>query len=212
MQTEQEKFWSTEFGKEYSDRNSWQSDQEWDEFYINTWGKSKIEINQLVMKGLPKDIKILEVGCNIGQQLRGFQRMGFTNLYGIELQQYAVEKGKENTVSINLIQGSGFDLPFKDGYFDLVCTNGVLIHISPADHKAFMREVIRCSSKYILGWEYYSDTVTDIIYRGNKGFLWKADFSGIYQQVDSSISKVKGVKVPYVNEPTNSDEIFLLTK
>ena len=42
--------------------------------------------------------------------------------------QYAVEKGKENTKGINIIQGSAFDLPYKDNYFDLVCTNGVLIH------------------------------------------------------------------------------------
>lgn len=212
MQTEQEKFWSTEFGKEYSDRNSWQTDADWDKFYVDTWGKNKLEINEMVMSDLPKDIKILEVGCNIGQQLRGFQRMGFTNLYGIELQQYAVEKGKQNTVGINMIQGSGFDLPFKDGYFDLVCTNGVLIHISPNDHEAFMKEVIRCSSKYILGWEYFAEEVTDINYRGNKGFLWKADFAGIYQKVDPSVKKVKGFKLPYVAEPTNSDEIFLLTK
>jgi len=57
--------------------------------------------------------------------------MGFTNLYGIELQWYAVEKAKEYTKGINIIQGSGFDIPFKDGYFDLVITNGVLIHIAP---------------------------------------------------------------------------------
>ena len=84
------------------------------------------------MKDLPMDIRILEVGCNIGNQLRGFQRMGFTSLYGVELQQYAVEKAKMATRNINIIQGSGFDLPFKDNFFDLVCTNVVLIHISPA--------------------------------------------------------------------------------
>lgn len=210
--TKQEKFWSSEFGEEYSDRNSWQSDNDWDQFYIDTWGQSKLDINNIVMSDLHRDIKILEVGCNIGQQLRGFQRMGFKNLYGLEIQNYAVEKAKENTKGINIIQGSAFDLPFKDGYFDLVCTNGVLIHIHPDDHHKFMSEASRCSSKYIMGWEYFEDRITDINYRGNTGFLWKADFAKIYESVDQSLKKVKSQKIPYVNSPENKDEIFLLSK
>ncbi len=210
--TKQEEFWSNEFGQEYSDRNSWQSDSDWDQFYIDTWGKTKLEINDMVMSELPKDIRILEVGCNIGQQLRGFQRMGFENLYGLELQHYAVEKAKENTKGINIIQGSGFDLPFKDGFFDLVCTNGVLIHIAPQDHEKFMKEVNRCSSKYVMGWEYFAEEVTDINYRGNAGFLWKADFAKIYQSVNPELKVVAKNQVPYVGQPENKDEIFLLEK
>lgn len=56
-------------------------------------------------------------------QLKCLQEMGFTNLYGVELQAYAVQRSKEFTEGINIIQGSGFDVPFKDGFFDLVCTN-----------------------------------------------------------------------------------------
>lgn len=210
--TKQEEFWSNDFGQEYSDRNFWQSDKEWDQFYKDTWGKNKLEINDLVMKNLPRDIKILEVGCNIGQQLRGFQRMGFKNLFGLELQQYAVEKAKENTKGINVIQGSGFDLPFKDGYFDLVCTNGVLIHIAPEDHEKFMKEAVRCSSKYILGWEYFAEEVTEINYRGNTGFLWKANFAKIYQSVAPKLKEVAKHQVAYVHQPENNDQIFLLSK
>ena len=40
--------------------------------------------------------------------------MGFTDLYGIELQKYAVEKAKANTEYINIIQDSPFDIPYKD--------------------------------------------------------------------------------------------------
>lgn len=210
--TKQEEFWSTEFGEEYSDRNSWQTDAEWDQFYIDTWGQSKIDINNIVMADLPRDIKILEVGCNIGQQLRGFQRMGFENLYGLEIQPYAVEKAKENTKGINIIQGSAFDLPFKDGFFDLVCSNGVLIHISPDDHHKFMSEAVRCSSKYIMGWEYFEEDVTHINYRGNTGFLWKANFAKIYQDIAPELKVLKRHQIPYVNSPENKDEIFFLSK
>jgi len=68
--------------------------------------------------------RILEVGCNVGNQLRMLQRMGFNNLYGIELQQYAIEKAKALTKRINIIHGVADDIPFKDGYFDMVFTSG----------------------------------------------------------------------------------------
>ncbi|MDF2379956.1 methyltransferase domain-containing protein [Nostoc ellipsosporum NOK] len=212
--TQQENFWKQDFGKEYSDRNSWQTDNDWDSFYITNWGSTKLDINDAVLKDLPRDIRILEVGCNIGMQLKGFQRMGFTNLYGIELQQYAVEKAKQFTQNINIIQGSGFDLPFKDGYFDLVCTNGVLIHIAPADHHRIMSEIYRCTNRYIMGWEYYAPEITDINYRGNTGFLWKADFLKIYQDQFPDLKVVARKQYPYLteNDKGNTDEIFLLSK
>jgi pseudaminic acid biosynthesis-associated methylase len=214
INTEQENFWKKEFGKEYSDRNSWQSDTEWDEFYKANWGSTKLDINRSVLKDLPKDSKILEVGCNIGMQLRGFQRMGFENLYGIELQHYAVEKAKQITENINIIQGSGFDLPFRDNYFDLVCTNGVLIHIAPVDHKKIMTEIYRCTKKYIMGWEYFAPEITEINYRGNTGYLWKADYAGIYLSFFPLLKVVERKKYLYVSEKEkgNTDEIFLLSK
>jgi len=95
MTTKQEQFWGSSFGKEYTDRNKWGSDEEWDKIYIDTWGLTKLEINDKVLKDVPREIKILEVGCNYGAQLRGLQRMGFTHLYGVELQPYAVEIRKK---------------------------------------------------------------------------------------------------------------------
>jgi pseudaminic acid biosynthesis-associated methylase len=213
MNTTQEKFWQGDFGKTYTERNSFDQ-SEWDEVYRKTWGLTKIEMNERAMAGLSKDIRILEVGCNVGMQLSGFQRMGFKNLYGIELQPYAVEKAKKNTKDINIIQGSGFDIPFKDEYFDLVCTNGVLIHIAPGDLNKIMSEIFRCSNKYIMGFEYFAEEVTDIEYRGNKGFLWKADYEKIYRMNFPSLKPVKKDFYKYItaSEKGNTDCMFLLQK
>src|SRR5688500_3383691 len=101
--TNQEKFWKSDFGKEYTDRNNWKDDEDWDKIYLDTWGMTKLEINNKILKDLPRDIKILEVGCNYGAQLRGFQRMGFKNLYGVDLQPYAVEKSKKIFSDLNII-------------------------------------------------------------------------------------------------------------
>ena len=209
--TKQEHFWNSEFGKEYTDRNDWNDDDGWDKIYKDTWGMTKLEINDKVLREIPRDIKILEVGCNYGAQLRGFQRMGFENLYGVELQSYAVEKSKEKYQGLNIIQGSGFDLPFKDGFFDLVCTNGVLIHISPNDHYGFMKEIYRCSKKYIMGWEYYNQELKELNYRDHAGFMWKADFAKIYQANFPGLVLKNEVLVKYIAS-NNQDSIFLLNK
>lgn len=211
MTTVQEQFWKGDFGKDYTDRNKWTNDEEWDKTYLDTWGLTKLEINNKVLKDLPKDIRILEVGCNYGVQLRGLQRMGFTNLYGIELQPYAVEQSKRAFSGLNIITGSGFDMPFKDGFFDLVCTNGVLIHISPDDHYGFMKEICRCSKKYIMGWEYYNEDLKALNYRNNQGYMWKADFAGIYKNYFPELREIEKHFIKYVaNE--NVDAIFLLEK
>ena len=213
IHTEQEKFWSGDFGQQYSDRNNW-TVEAYDDFYKSQWGFAKTDINNDCIGHLPKDIKILEVGCNIGLQLRCLQQMGFTNLYGVELQQYAVEKAKSITQHINIVQGSGFDIPFKDHYFDIVVTNGVLIHIAPEDHFKMMAEMMRCSKKYIWGWEYYAPEITNINYRGNEGFLWKADFSKIFQHYFPELKEVYRKMYPYIpeNQKGNTDYMYLLEK
>ena len=212
IKNSQENFWSSDFGKEYTDRNS-RNKQDWDKFYLDTYGVTKTLINNKALESLPKDIKILEVGCNTGMQLIGLQNMGFTNLYGIELQPYAVEQAKKYTQNINIIQGSGFELPFKDNYFDLVSTNGVLIHIAPENLKNFMSEIVRCSKKYVTGFEYFVEgNVQNINYRGNDGFLWKADYCGIYQDTFSNLSPIKKDFYPYLEDKNLVDCMFLLEK
>lgn len=211
--TQQEQFWAGDFGQQYTDRNTYDP-QAWDDFYRQTWGHTKIDINAQFIGDLPRDIRILEVGCNTGMQLRGLQSMGFTNLYGVELQPYAVEKAKQHTTGINIIQGSGFDLPFRDGFFDVVCTNGVLIHIAPDDLPKFMGEMVRCSRQFIWGFEYYADELKAIPYRGHDGFLWKADYGKLFEQLFPQLRLVKRTLFPYINsgEQGNVDSMYLLEK
>ena len=213
METNQTKFWKGDFGDQYTDRCS-VSQEEWDKYYLKSYGVTKIEINRAFVSGWPEDVKILEVGCNVGLQLGGLQRMGFKNLYGIELSPYAAEKAKEITKGVNIINASGFDIPYKDNYFDVVCTNGVLIHIAPDDHKTIMSEIFRCSKKFIWGFEYYSEKFTNINYRGNENYLWKGDFAGIYMNLFPNLKMVKKQMYPYINETEkgNVDYMFLLEK
>ncbi|ALD21133.1 pseudaminic acid biosynthesis-associated methylase [Hymenobacter sp. DG25A] len=211
--TTQENFWSGEFGREYTDRNS-RPLADWDEFYRTTWGLTKTEMNADFLGTLARESRILEVGCNTGMQLAGLQHMGFQQLYGVELQPYAVERAKEFTRHVNIVQGSGFDIPFKDEFFDVVCTNGVLIHIAPADLPRIMAEMVRCSRRYIWGFEYYSPELTTIPYRDNEGFLWKADYAKLFLEQFPELRLVKQELYPYqtTNEQGNVDSMYLLEK
>jgi pseudaminic acid biosynthesis-associated methylase len=137
--------------------------------------------------------------------------MGFKNLYGIEINDYAVELSKQRTNNINIIQGSAFDIPFKNEYFDLVFTSGVLIHIPPLDINLALNEIYRVTREYIWGFEYYDEKYTEVIYRGNKNLLWKANFSKIYLSLFDDLELIKEKKLKYLND-NNIDLMFLLRK
>lgn len=118
---------------------------------MKRYGKTRSEINRVFLENLEKDIRILEVGSNIGLQLDLLQKMGFKYLYGIEINEEAIEISKQLTRNIFITKGSAFDIPYKDNYFDLVFTSGVLIHIAPQDIKEALKEIYRVSKKYIWG-------------------------------------------------------------
>jgi pseudaminic acid biosynthesis-associated methylase len=140
--------------------------------------------------------------------------MGFTRLTGIEIQRYAVEKAKRRLQDIDVIQGSGLEIPFRDGWFDLVYTSGVLIHVAPEHHARIAAEMARCSGRFIWGFEYFAETTTEVNYRGHQGFLWKADFPRIISSAAPGFHLVKKQLYPYITEGEkgNVDCMYLLEK
>lgn len=207
--TPQEKFWAKDFGYDYIKRNLF-TPKELDDSYTAKYGKTRSAINrEFISKLKPKNI--LEIGSNVGNQLRLLQEQRYQNLYGIDINEAAVELAKKHTKNINIIKGSIFDIPFKDGYFDVVFTSGVLIHISPKDIKKAMREIYRVTRKYIWGFEYYNDRYTEVNYRDHKNRLWKADFAKLYLGLFPDLKLIKEKKYKYLTD-NNVDTAFLLEK
>ena len=206
----QMKEWEGQFGREYTDRNAL-SLEEMELLYQGRYGVTRTEMNCGFVGDFDKDIRVLEVGSNIGNQLICLQKGGFQRLYGIELQSYAVELSKSRTNGINIIEGSAFDIPFKDGFLDLVFTSGLLIHISPEDVWAVLDEMYRCSRDYIWCFEYYSDAYTQIQYRGHADLLWKTNFSKLFLERFVDLRLVKEEHFKYLDSD-NVDTMFLLQK
>ena len=210
--SEQMKEWAEKFGEEYTDRNMTTPD-ELDKLLRSRIGFSRTEQIDEFLSDLELD-NILEVGTNVGNQLLLLQKEGFKNLYGIELNRYAVEKSKERTKGkgIDIIHGSAFDIPFKDVYFDLVFTSGVLIHISPKDINDVLDEIYRCSKRYIWGSEYFSEEYIKVDYRGHNELLWKTNFAKLYLNRFPDLKLIKEKRYPYLEDKKLVDQVFLLKK
>lgn len=210
IKTAQIKKWEGEFGKSYTERNPY-TVEDTESLYITRYGTGRIKMNEEFIGNLDRRSRILEVGSNVGAQSLVLQKMGFNNLYSIEIQDRAIEVSKSISKGLNIIKGSALDIPFKDRWFDMVFTSGVLIHIAPQDIKQAIKEIHRCTKRYIWGFEYFAEEHTGIDYRGEKDLLWKADFAQIYLNAFGDLRMIREKKFKYL-ENDNEDEMFLLEK
>jgi SAM-dependent methyltransferase len=101
---EQREFWKKEFGDEYIERNN--SLEYADSFYKKATGHTKSEIFENSFSSLGKNLKILELGCNIGINLEILKKLGFQNLYGLEINEKAIEIAKIKHPDTQFFHGS----------------------------------------------------------------------------------------------------------
>jgi pseudaminic acid biosynthesis-associated methylase len=210
VETSQTTQWLGEFGRAYTDRNLLDL-KELDALHARNYGVTRTELNQRFLAAIPPTARILEVGCNLGNQLLLLQHMGFCSLHGIEIQPYALERARSRVPQARLQQASAFEIPYPDAYFDLVFTSGVLIHIAPPDLPNAFTEIHRCSGAYIWGLEYYAPEVTEVVYRGHEDLLWKMDYAKLYLEQFPDLKQVQKETLPYL-ENSNVDCMFLLRK
>ena len=208
--TPQLRAWCGEFGHEYTLRSCLTPEQV-DALWEKNYGTTRTQLNHHFLGNIPADGRILEVGCNIGNQLLLLQRLGYSNLYGVDVQDYALEMARSRTKNVNLTQASTFALPYEDKYFDMVFTSGVLIHVSPRDLPTALNEIHRCAKNYIWGSEYYASTVTEINYRGRGQLLWKMNYAREYLARFKDLELVLERRLPYL-ESANVDSMFLLRR
>ncbi|WP_439026678.1 pseudaminic acid biosynthesis-associated methylase [Haloarchaeobius sp. DT45] len=204
-----ERLWSSEYGETWTKRNE-MGVKEIDAHYVEQFGVSRLSLLERFFEHLDEDARILEVGTNIGTQLLCLRELGFTELYGIDIQREAIEWAHRSRPELDIVEGNLFDIPFKTGFFDVVFTSGVLIHVHSDDLDTAMDEIVRCSDAYVYGHEYFAEEYTEITHNGHDGVLWKGDYVSRYlegrplERVDEELLDHRG--------SDNVDVEFLLRK
>lgn len=162
-----EALWAGPFGDEYVERNA-DSYGHREGFWVDLHERLGIR-------------NVLEVGCNVGGNLQWLEpRMSSGSVYGIDINGSAIRRLKERLPGVNAIMSPGREIPFRDRWFDLVFTMGVLIHQPELTLPIVMSEVVRTSSRYVLCGEYFAETTTEVPYRGQPGALFKRDYGGLF--------------------------------
>jgi pseudaminic acid biosynthesis-associated methylase len=164
--SEQERFWSGEFGDAYSARNT---------------GADVVAGNlalfSRILSRTDNVASVLELGANIGLNLRALRQLiPDGELAGVEINPVAAQELRA-WGGADVHEGSILDLA-PGRTWDLTFCKGVLIHIAPADLPAAYQRLYDCSSRYVLVAEYYNPSPVTIPYRGHDDRLFKRDFAG----------------------------------
>ncbi|MGA7648843.1 MAG: methyltransferase domain-containing protein, partial [Terriglobales bacterium] len=111
--TKQTETWRGEFGSQYSERNLY-NPPDLDNLYQRNYGVTRTALNQRFLAEIPRSASILEVGCNLGNQLILLHDMGFENLSGIEIQGEIVKRAQSRAPWARVTEGSALKIPFPD--------------------------------------------------------------------------------------------------
>jgi pseudaminic acid biosynthesis-associated methylase len=172
--TPQAEFWRGEFGNAYTDRNLASSDQM--QARLHLWS----EILSHTISAPPESF--LEVGANLGTNLRALRLLTAARCLAVEPNDKAREiLARDGVLKAEDMRGGiASQIDFPDGAADFAFTSGVLIHIHPDHLAASLKEIHRCSRRWIGCIEYFSDKPEMIPYRGHDDRLFKRDFGGLW--------------------------------
>src|SRR5437867_5588730 len=101
-----------------------------------------------LLENLPKDFKIIEIGCGNGRWLKRMEALGFRDLTGIDISGKLIEQAKANcNASLFVMNSTGLEFPDKrfDASFLLLTLN----HHNLGYFEKALREAARITRKKI---------------------------------------------------------------
>lgn len=197
--------WQGEFGREYTERNT----EDRDALCKRLYGETATKLMEWFLNGLPRRMKVLEVGCGSGANIGILAKVGINNVTGVDIQPEAVKRAQ--MAGWDVLQGSVLELPFHSGDFDMVFTSGVLIHLSPKDLTKAMDEIFRVSSRYIHHLEYWAPELEEVEYRGQMGLMWRGPYAKLWES-RFPLKLQRHHLLEYKDGSGNVDELALMEK
>jgi pseudaminic acid biosynthesis-associated methylase len=168
--TRLEGLWSGEFGDDYVHRNATLDDRRG-----AFWRELLADLDVTT---------VLEVGCGQGGNVRHLGAiLPPAAVWGVDVNAEARDRARRNAPGANIVHGVARLLPFRDAWFDLSLTVGVLIHQPDATLPLVMAELVRVSRRYVLWAEYHAEVTTEVPYHGERGALLKRNYAQIYHEL-----------------------------
>ncbi len=118
--------------------------------------KTRFNRNSIVIDNIENKVA-LDDGCGGGRYTLALKKMGFKKVYGIDwsvinLKTANYRKDLKNIENVEYKQGDVLKLPFEDGKFDFVFSNGVLHHTVSIQEG--LREIFRIMKSGAQGFLY----------------------------------------------------------
>jgi len=137
------------FGKRQSIKSCYEGEERWNKFWkhgdVGVTPTRKNLFEKFKAIKLPKNAKILDVGCGSGTLAKFWKDHGY-NVIGLDISYKALAITSRK--GIYCVKGDAGNLPFEDNTFDLTYSDGLLEHFF--DPKPVLKEIFRVSRNYVL--------------------------------------------------------------
>lgn len=149
--------WRNASGDEWMRRNAEEIDH--DITNMQRLGKTRREVDVECLKGVSRDASVLEVGSGYGRGIAEMRTLGFHRLCGLDINLAGLRRSRGAVV-----QADWTGLPFPDESFDLVHTNGTLMHVHPLIMRRVTDELVRVTRKWLWCFEPVSVKLQPVVY------------------------------------------------
>ena len=128
----------------------------------------KEKICQKIRNYEPRNVRVLDVGCALGNLLALFDKDGFTT-YGLDVSEFAIKEAAKRTKAKLIKADVNKGLPFEDNIFNLITGIDVIEHLqSPYNFLLEAKRVLRKDGFLFLQTPNISSLFVKIL--GNKWF------------------------------------------
>ena len=178
--------WRGEFGNEYAMRNAATAERVRNQ--TRFWAK----LVDILARRSELPSSILEVGANVGINLRALGNLVDAQFYAVEPNENACATLVRDRVApaAQVLNTSGEAIALPDASVDMVFTAGVLIHVNPNNLSKVCSEIYRVARKIIVCAEYFNAFPETVVYRGHDDKLFKRDFGSFWLEQYPSLKLI----------------------